>query len=237
MNLPSISVATDHTLAESIAIACEALNNINTNPMFQDHNDSRIKWERILEEYEDALPSGSGIDTGTQIDAEHSGVDGVHLTGSYHAMDQCGYCGWVNFDVRVRWNANGLDVTVDVDKDDVQSIMEGCPECDDGDESCAPALDDLDGYLAEVYHAALGTIIPAATPPHGTPTTLDTVAVIRHLISIVGDLYGSVEQHHATSPCDSTAHHMAAYNALLRLTDVRTRMSSTLRAAVDGGAA
>lgn len=51
----------------------------------------------------DYLPSGSGIDSGCQIDIDNSNQDKIIIQSSYHRMDDNGmYDGWIDFTVTVK---------------------------------------------------------------------------------------------------------------------------------------
>lgn len=84
------------------------------------------------------LPSGSGIDNGTQIDLERSRPDRLVLTTSFHHMNDGGcYDGWTEHDVVVTPSLqHGIDLRITGrDRNDVK------------------------GYLADVFHDALITEI------------------------------------------------------------------------------
>lgn len=49
------------------------------------------------------LPSGSGIDSGCQIDTDKTNADRIVINSSFHVMDEYGgYNGWINFTVTVK---------------------------------------------------------------------------------------------------------------------------------------
>lgn len=60
------------------------------------------------------LPSGSGIDSGTQIDFDKSKPESVRLNTSFHHMDDGGtYDGWTEHTVTIRPSfVYGLDITI-----------------------------------------------------------------------------------------------------------------------------
>jgi len=61
------------------------------------------KHENSIDRFNDMLPSGCGIDTGTKIDLDNSGRDKIVLYSSYHVMDENGfYTHWIDFDVTVK---------------------------------------------------------------------------------------------------------------------------------------
>jgi len=59
------------------------------------------------------LPSGSGIDCGTTIDADASNAKQIVLELSFHHMDDCGYYdGWTAHTIKVRPAFDGIDLTI-----------------------------------------------------------------------------------------------------------------------------
>jgi hypothetical protein len=61
----------------------------------------------------DMLPSGSGFDSGTKIDLEHSHGGKLVLTTSYHHMNDNGYyCGWTEHTVTVTPSFGGFNIRV-----------------------------------------------------------------------------------------------------------------------------
>ena len=101
------------------------------------------------------LPHGSGIDTNWTWVDEEGGCLSFH--NEWHALDNNGcYCGWIPFEVIVRYDPDKqrFDYSVTVDDGQIQSIVEGYEETvdDNGDiETNAPYLDDL----ADVIHSAI----------------------------------------------------------------------------------
>lgn len=104
-------------------------------------------WGDILSQVErEALPSGSGIDSGTRIIREpEAGSDAdadtcIRLSGSYHAMDSSGmYAGWFDYTIEARAAFSGLSVSLEwAGGDDPETASESdypaptvtCPECD-----------------------------------------------------------------------------------------------------------
>ena len=58
------------------------------------------KHRDLLKEYEDMLPSGSGVDNGTQIDIQRSKNDKIVLHTAFHHMDEGGgYDGWTEHSI------------------------------------------------------------------------------------------------------------------------------------------
>lgn len=79
------------TVRDEIASCCEALRNCEKSG-----NDWAARWrERIARIEREILPSGSGIDSGTRIDAARSGFRRIVLETSFHHMNEGGYYdGW-----------------------------------------------------------------------------------------------------------------------------------------------
>ena len=51
----------------------------------------------------DYMPTGSGFDSGTDIDWQKSSVDKLVFTTSFHHMDENGsYCGWSDHNITVK---------------------------------------------------------------------------------------------------------------------------------------
>jgi hypothetical protein len=91
----------------------------------------KARLDRICAVY---LPSGSGIDSGTQIDIAKSGADKLVFNTSFHHMDEWGsYDGWTDHVVTVKPSL-ALYFTVSVSGRD---------------------RNDIKDYLAEVFHVAL----------------------------------------------------------------------------------
>ena len=66
------------------------------------------EWENrhtddIAQLVADYMPTGSGFDSGTDIDWQKSSVDKLVFTTSFHHMDENGfYCGWSDHTVTVK---------------------------------------------------------------------------------------------------------------------------------------
>jgi hypothetical protein len=59
------------------------------------------------------LPSGAGIDSGTEIDLDRSNADRVTLTFSYHHMNYDGfYDGWTEHTAVIRPAFDGLNIRI-----------------------------------------------------------------------------------------------------------------------------
>jgi len=101
------------------------------------------------------LPHGSGIDADWISNGEQGAC--ISFCNEWHALDNNGcYCGWVPFEVIVRYDLDKqrFDYSVTVDDGQIQSIVEGYEENvdDNGDiETNAPYLDDL----ADIIHSSI----------------------------------------------------------------------------------
>lgn len=97
------------TLAAHIASTVQAFKNC-----IEAHNNEwRDKHLEAIREYEDMLPSGSGIDGGTKIDIDRSSGDKLVLTFSYHHMNDCGmYDGWNDYTCYVRPAFDGITLSI-----------------------------------------------------------------------------------------------------------------------------
>jgi len=63
-----------------------------------DNKDWELKHFEKLTEYNDSLPSGSGIDSGCKIDIESSTDNIIIINFGYHFMDENGYYdGWEDY--------------------------------------------------------------------------------------------------------------------------------------------
>lgn len=84
------------------------------------------------------LPSGAGIDQGTDVDLDRSRGDCLVLRTNYHHMNASGhYDGWTRHTIRVRPTFHGIEVTVGgVNRNDIKD------------------------YLADVFNEALSRHMP-----------------------------------------------------------------------------
>ena len=83
------------TLYQLIASTVDAMTRC-TDEWKQKHNET-------LTTLEDYLPSGSGIDSGTEIDRERSTGEKIVLYTEYHHMNETGmYDGWTDHTITVR---------------------------------------------------------------------------------------------------------------------------------------
>jgi hypothetical protein len=71
------------------------------------------KWENNIARCEMFLPSGAGIDSGTQIDIESSKDNCLVLNFSFHFMNEVGmYDGWETYKAKITPTFAGIDVKV-----------------------------------------------------------------------------------------------------------------------------
>lgn len=86
-------------LWQHIATALAALRNCEARGM--DHAEA---WrDRLAQIERDLLPSGSGFDAGTRIDADESRADRITLQTAFHHMNDSGfYDGWTHHSVTLR---------------------------------------------------------------------------------------------------------------------------------------
>ncbi len=101
-------------------------------------NDWQLRHEETLEAFNDLLPSGSGIDSGTKIDIDASKPDKLVFNFSYHHMNDGGmYDGWTD---------HQLIVTPSL------SFGFAC-------RITGPNRNDVKDYLHEVYSSAMSEIV------------------------------------------------------------------------------
>ena len=140
-----------YTVARELAIALRAKNDclISGNLEWHDKWDAKIDW--ICEQF---LPSGSGIDCGTELDEERSNEKRLVFTCEYHHMNEDGmYDGWTSHTITVRPAFDGLDITIGGrDRNQIkeylhetyQSAMEEI--CHEIDNSTTPARNEMGYY-------------------------------------------------------------------------------------------
>jgi hypothetical protein len=69
--------------------------------------------EQISTLVREHMPSGSGFDSGTQMDCEQSHAEKLVFTTSFHHMDDNGYyCGWTDHTVTVTPSFSGFNLRV-----------------------------------------------------------------------------------------------------------------------------
>ena len=126
-------------LYQVLASLCGAFQNVNLglhNGSFQGDpdwmNKHRDRAEALVKEY---LPSGSGFDSGTQIDVDGSNGESLRFTTAFHHMDEHGgYDGWTTHAVIVKPSLQfGFDLRI-TGKD----------------------RNDIKDYIAETFRHALG---------------------------------------------------------------------------------
>jgi len=139
-----------------IAGSLDALRNCEQN----NNEFGKQLHEDALEQFEQLLPSGSGIDCGTKIDRERSKPERLVLTFSFHHMDQAGgYAGWTEHSLIVTPSLQfGLDLRIT--GRDRNGIKE---------------------YLHETYHHALTDEIEAEK---GDPSKGDKRAVYYYSVTM-----------------------------------------------------
>lgn len=94
----------------------------------------RERWSAILDDIEENLPSGSGIDCGTKINRERSTSERIILSTSFHHMNDGGmYDGWTEHTITVEPSLLfGLNIKIS-----------------------GRNRNDIKDYLADVYREAL----------------------------------------------------------------------------------
>jgi hypothetical protein len=135
------------TLAHKIASSCQARHNCIAS---KNHNWESIHTDKI-ESYNDLLPSGSGIDSGSTIDIESSNQDQVIITADYHAMNDVGmYSGWFGFKITVTPAFHGINIDIELTYNDTDLYFynDNC-ECE-SDCTCIP-IPYTDDDLIELY--------------------------------------------------------------------------------------
>lgn len=61
------------------------------------------KWSDKIEEYNAGLPSGSGFDSGSEINTGESRDEKIVINTSYHFMDENGYYdGWYDYKIVIK---------------------------------------------------------------------------------------------------------------------------------------
>lgn len=71
------------------------------------------KWSETLNQLELLLPSGAGIDNGTNIDRNASSRDKLVLSTAFHHMDEHGgYDGWTKHEIHVTPAFDGINIRI-----------------------------------------------------------------------------------------------------------------------------
>lgn len=126
---------TPRTVAYALASLIQARANCERSGNLEWYGKHRATAERIVKDF---MPSGSGIDLGTQLDFERSTPTKlVFQTGFHHMNDGGMYDGWTDHTVTVRPTFTGLDLRVS-----------------------GSNRHDIKDYLAEVFDSALSNLIP-----------------------------------------------------------------------------
>lgn len=107
---PSIRYGKPMTIAAHLASLAQALANCERSNNMEWARKHRANMEWIAH---NLLPSGLGIDNGTQIDYAKTTGDRVVLTLGYHFMDGSGsYAGWGDYTVIVTPRFQGLSIVI-----------------------------------------------------------------------------------------------------------------------------
>ena len=99
-----------YSVAQILASLVQARQNCRggRNPEWYERHERTI--ERVVKAY---MPSGSGVDSGTQIDLDLSSVDKLVFYTSFHHMHESGmYDGWTEHTVRVRPAFDGFTIGI-----------------------------------------------------------------------------------------------------------------------------
>lgn len=94
------------TIAQLLSVACVALRNCEVSG----NDEWAIRWNVLLDSIEtDWLPSGSGIDSGTEIDRKRTGARTLVLSADFHHMNGDGFyeC-WTSHVFHVHSEFDGL---------------------------------------------------------------------------------------------------------------------------------
>jgi len=110
------------TLIEKIAGTVQAMNNcIAVKNEIWEHRHR----ETISQIEANDLPSGSGINSGCEIDLSNTTKDKVIIKTSFHHMDEHGgYDEWTEHNVTIRPQFNGIDIKISgKDKNGVKEYL------------------------------------------------------------------------------------------------------------------
>jgi hypothetical protein len=96
-------------LYKRIAQTQTALNNC-----FKTHNEEwEYKHNLKITEYNDLLPSGSGVDNGSSINTDNTNMDKIVILSGWHIMNDGGYYdGWIDFRVVVTPSFDNFDLNI-----------------------------------------------------------------------------------------------------------------------------
>lgn len=97
------------TIIHALASALTAYQNCQKSG----NEEWRIKHGDTMRNLLDMLPSGSGFDNGTHIDAPNSSAERIVLKTAFHHMDDNGYyCGWSEHCVIVTPSFDGFNLRI-----------------------------------------------------------------------------------------------------------------------------
>lgn len=98
-------------LYSELAAAIEARRNCDTRvPRNEEWFD---KWTERIMQLQQLLPSGSGIDQGTQVDTDESHAEKIVLRTSFHHMNDGGmYDGWTEHTIIVTPSFRGINLRI-----------------------------------------------------------------------------------------------------------------------------
>jgi len=115
----------EQTILQALAQAVNVLRGTGRDEM-------KAWWSSVLDDIEDELPSGSGIDQGTKVDRERSTADKIILFTSFHHMSEHGYYdGWTEHAIIIRPSLL-YGFTVDVkgrDRNDIKDYLGDVYRC------------------------------------------------------------------------------------------------------------
>ena len=104
---------------QKIAVTLAALRRC----VMTDNHEWAAKHEETLRGLQDLLPSGSGFDAGTVVDAEASGAQKLVLHFGYHHMNSDGfYVGWTHYMAEVTPAFDGFDFELTLRESDAESL-------------------------------------------------------------------------------------------------------------------
>lgn len=100
----------DRCVYQVLASALQARRNcaaVGNTAWFEGHGETIRRIER------ECLPSGSGFDSGTQVDIDECRDDRLVLKTAFHHMDEHGgYCGWTEHTVIVTPSFDSFDLRI-----------------------------------------------------------------------------------------------------------------------------
>ncbi len=97
------------TIAQKLASTVQA----RLNCLARNNTEWEDKHTEVIAQLMRSLPSGSGIDSGTEIDLDASNGEKLVFTMDFHHMNENGYyCGWTYHKVIVTPCFDGFDVKI-----------------------------------------------------------------------------------------------------------------------------